>query len=121
MLGRRLRNLNSFILIPSVVLSGFGLLTVYAASRGPGTADIFPRHLVWTALGFIIFLLSVAFDYNRWEGLAYLASGGSLLCLIVVLFHHVPGKVRAWLPLGPIHFQPAEFAKIAFIMALGSE
>ncbi len=74
-----------------------------------------------TALAGLIGLLVVSrIDYRKLRGVSV-----ALVALIagVLLLMHIPGVSQSeggassWIPLGPITFQPSEFAKLAMVMA----
>jgi rod shape determining protein RodA len=81
------------------------------------------RQLVWYALGLGALFAVCLVDYRllaRWSLVAYC---GIILLLIAVL---IPGigadrfGARRWIDLGPFSLQPSEFAKLAFILAMGN-
>jgi rod shape determining protein RodA len=81
------------------------------------------RQLVWYALGLGALFAVCVVDYRilaRWSLVAY---GGVILLLIAVL---IPGigadrfGARRWIDFGPFSLQPSEFAKLAFILAMGN-
>ena len=60
------------------------------------------------------------FDYHRWAVLAipgYLAA--IALSVAVMLFGDEYNGSKRWLSLGPVSFQPSEFAKVAVILFSG--
>ena len=60
-------------------------------------------------------------DYHtlaRWSFVAYWAT---IFCLVAVLIPHIGSMrfgARRWIDLGFFQFQPSEFAKLAFILAM---
>ncbi|MDE3065914.1 MAG: rod shape-determining protein RodA [Verrucomicrobiota bacterium] len=107
-----------------------GTLFVYSATAAnPAVADLpwfdqsWFKQIVWYALGVGAGAVVCAMDYHvlaRWSVVAYWAA---IFFLVVVL---VPGLgtvrfgARRWIDLGPFQFQPSEFAKLAFILALAN-
>ncbi len=72
-------------------------------------------------LGLALMVLISRLDYRRWlRPLSLVALALAVLALLII---HVPGVSRSeggaasWIPLGPITFQPSEFAKLAVVMA----
>ena len=73
------------------------------------------------AVGIVLMVMLSRTDYRRW------LRGGSLAVLAVAVFAllviHIPGVseseggAASWIPLGPVTFQPSEFAKLALVMA----
>ena len=112
--------------IPVVVLllSGFGVVAVYSAITflaqtrvGGGAEPFLLKHLMRLALAFAAMLAFSRIDYHRlvrharW---ALLASIG-LLILVHLLGMAVGGASR-WLRLGPITFQPSDFARVSLML-----
>jgi rod shape determining protein RodA len=54
----------------------------------------------------------------RWSLVAYWASIALLVC--VFLFGASRNGAKRWIDLGPVQFQPSEFAKLAFLFALAN-
>jgi peptidoglycan glycosyltransferase len=118
---RRLAPEADGLLFPLVaLLNGIGY--VFIARLDPKLAD---NQATWTFVGIAAFVLTLAFvrrsrDLERYR-YTFLAAG--LLLLVLPL---VPGigvtinGARIWVALGPISFQPGEFAKIAFALFFAS-
>ncbi|TVQ99337.1 MAG: putative lipid II flippase FtsW [Deltaproteobacteria bacterium] len=110
-------------------LVSIGLVTVYSASafdlyfsRGPDAQfHFFHRQAQGALLGALALLVASRVDYDLYRRHVYLilAAAFFLLCLT-----HVPGigitwnGAARWIQLGPMRLQPAEFAKIAFVVFL---
>ncbi len=76
------------------------------------------KQIAWSVLGLIAMAAAALPSYRvlcRWSYLLFLASLGLLLA--APFFPLIHGTHR-WIPLGPIGFQPSEFAKVAFVLAL---
>lgn len=113
------------VLLLVAAFSLLGLIMVLSSSmvidydsRGSALFH-FRRQLIWVGLGWGLLILTSIVDYRRWAKLAspMLIVSLSLLGLVLVpgLGVTVNGATR-WLQLGPIIFQPAEFAKFALIV-----
>ena len=81
------------------------------------------RQIIWFALGVGAAATVCFVDYHvlaRWSFVAYWLT---ILGLIIVLIPHI-GSVRngarRWFELGGFQFQPSEFAKLAFILAMSN-
>jgi rod shape determining protein RodA len=105
-----------------------GTLFVYSATMANPAMAAVPwydqawlRQLVWYALGIGAGAVLCVLDYHtlaRWSFVAYWAT---IFFLFVVLVPHIGSMrfgARRWIDLGPFQFQPSEFAKLAFILAL---
>ncbi|MBI3306788.1 MAG: rod shape-determining protein RodA [Candidatus Omnitrophica bacterium] len=79
------------------------------------------KQLFWVMVALVIFFAMAFLGYRSLLGMSYLLYVLAIICLVVVL---VLGEARLgaqrWLRLGPIAFQPSEFAKLATILALAN-
>lgn len=102
-------------LIPLLVL---GILNLASASKGMGV-PYHMKQLLWIAVGFVFFFLVSSKDYRTFEAYAYplYALGIFLLVLVLFLGKEVAGAKR-WFAFGGLSFQPSEFMKLAFVLAL---
>jgi rod shape determining protein RodA len=103
----------------ALTLSACGVL-VNASAGGEAVLGI-PRwavQLVWTVLGAGAAVVAVLFDHRKLAGAAPFLYAATLVLLAVVLAIPVAGgAARRWLTLGPVNLQPAELAKLAFVLA----
>jgi rod shape determining protein RodA len=83
--------------------------------------ELFFRQFVWYGLGIGAAVAVCFIDYRSLARFAMVGYWGTVLLLIAVL---IPGigsmrfGARRWIDLGFFQFQPSEFAKLAFIVAL---
>ncbi|WP_176736973.1 rod shape-determining protein RodA [Oligoflexus tunisiensis] len=98
-------------------LLGIGLINLYSASVGAGFFWAQTRNLVITLSAFVFFGWVVSIKqvatYTYW----FVA----LICvlLVIVLFTgRVAGGAQRWISIGPLSFQPSEFAKLAMAVLL---
>jgi rod shape determining protein RodA len=81
------------------------------------------RQIVWYVLGVGAMAGVCLVDYrvlSRWSVVIYWVT---ILLLVVVLIPKVGSMrlgARRWIDLGPFQFQPSEFAKLSFILAMGN-
>jgi len=110
-------------------LTIFGVIMVGNASVVEAYRDFgnkfyyFRLQTFWAILGIVAFFVFSFFDYRRLRKLAIPLMIFSLLSLIVVLIPGIGTKVlgaRRWLVLGPLTFQPAELAKLSFVIYLAT-
>lgn len=132
--------LDRTLLVAILLLTAVGIAFIYSASMvgEPGLLDayrelgisgflrwlsgkLFFRQLIWFGLGVVAAAMVCVVDYRvltRWSAPAYWIL---LLMLCLVL---IPGVgafrfgARRWIDLGPVQFQPSEFAKLLMIFAL---
>ena len=106
-----------------------GLLTVYTASFAVGylefgNANYFViRHAFFALAGGAALLYFMRLDYRQ---LRHLAAPMMIVALLGLLAVLIPGVgverngARRWLELGPLTFQPSEFAKLAMIIYIAA-
>ena len=112
-----------FVVFMLLIVMGFS--TVYSVLYNPEHPMIwdfsqkYGKQLVWIAvslfLGLIVFLID-ADIYRKFALPIYLFT---LSLLVVVLFMPPVNGARAWLGIGTLGIQPAEFAKIGTALLLG--
>jgi rod shape determining protein RodA len=119
----RLDGFDYLTCILTIILIGFGVITIYSATYNPeaGTwlTGFCRRQLIWVAIASGLGAFLFIFHYNIFYQLAYPLYGIGIVLLIAVEFAgstHM-GATR-WLSLGGINVQPSEFAKITVILAL---
>ena len=114
---RRNNRFDWILLGTMIVLSGFGLLMIYSATRSSGTFSM-ERQMIFVAAGLIIFMLASNIDYREYRGITPLLSVVILLLLLAVFLFEPVNNVNRWIDLGFFNLQPAEFAKIVVIVVL---
>lgn len=114
------------VLILYVLLIIVGAISIYAASYDFDNASMFKysefsgKQFIWIGLSFILGTAILLIDDWFYETYAYLIYGVIILFLILTIFiaPDIKGS-HSWIVLGPVSFQPAEFAKFATALALG--
>ncbi|WP_371479862.1 FtsW/RodA/SpoVE family cell cycle protein [Kitasatospora sp. NBC_00315] len=103
------------LLLPiAILLNGVGLVVIYRLDRANTRSEAAPTQLLWSTLGVALFIAVVLFlrDHKRLQRYAYIGALVALVLLALpVLFPPVYGS-RIWITIGPLSFQPGEFAKI---------
>lgn len=115
---------DSILISVMVLLSGFGLLMIYSATRfnlerieqiPTGTME---RQMIFVTAGMIVLAIFSWIDYREYRSfLPFIYGGIIVLLLAVFLFDAVNGAQR-WIPIPLFNLQPAEFAKPITIVAL---
>jgi cell division protein FtsW len=110
-----------------IFLLVFGLIMLYSTSSYYGStrfgdsAYYLKKQLFATSLGLIAMFVVSCIPYRFWmklSTLAYILAFG--LCVLVIFVgHEAKGQAR-WLYIGPLSFQPSEFAKLAVILFLAT-
>lgn len=103
-----------------------GVANVYSAAFNPKEPELFDfsqkygKQIMWVGislfLGLMVFLIEASI-YRKFAIPIYLAC---LALLVVVLFMPSVNGARAWIGIGSLGIQPAEFAKIGTAIALSS-
>ncbi len=118
---RRLAPEADGLLLPlAAVLNGVGY--VFIARLKPSLAD---NQAIWTAVGIVAFIATLAVvrrtrDLERYRYTFLLIGMGLLVMPLVPGIGLSIGGARIWAHLGPISFQPGEFAKIALALFFAS-
>ena len=115
------------LLLSVLALILFGMVMLYSTSSYNGLVkfgDSFyylKKQLFATSLGLAVMFAASKIDYHIWSCFYLWGYGSSAILSTLVLFvgQEINGSKR-WLSLGPLSFQPAEFAKVALIIFLAS-
>jgi len=121
---RRIDRLQAAAVLALMVLSAAfvysATMVSAAASAAPLYNQVWFRQLVWYGLGLCAAVAVCLVDYHtlaRWAFVAYWVT--ILLLALVLVFGTVRYNARRWFDLGFFSLQPSEFAKLAFILAMG--
>ena len=113
----------------AVVLAAIGVALNYSATwrilefNGQDPATFAKRQILFVAIGIVVMLAATFLDYRLYKDFANSAYLVVMLALVGVLFFGVERNgARAWyeLPGQTFQIQPAEFAKVAVIVALAA-
>lgn len=122
---KRERHPDSILLFLVLLLTVCGLVFLYSTSAYNGrvkfhdSAYYFKKQIFATSLGIMGMYLVSCMDYHilvKFAPFFYLVS--ILLSLAVLLFGDEYNGSKRWLSIGPLSFQPSEFAKVAVILFL---
>ena len=115
-------NIELKILIPSILISIIGLVTLLSTTILPdgtfGDTSIVTKQTLFILIGYVIYFLisKVNLSYTQyWQVILpmYLITIFSLI--LVLLIGPVINNVQRWLVIGGIQVQPSEFAKITVV------
>lgn len=105
-----------------VVISVFGIMTIFSATRQPAEAaqsPLFIKQILWLVIGIIGLLVFASFDYIWLSRISLPTYVTGLILLLVVLFSGKTGMgAQRWISVGPFAFQPSEFFKLVFIIMI---
>lgn len=119
------RDIRSTLFVVVAILLAVGVVMIYSASAiyaGEKMGDNFfylKRHLIYLIMGLAVMLGVMALDMQKVRAFAKPLVFISALMLLAVLVPHIgksAGGARRWFSLGPLNFQPSEFAKFAVII-----
>ena len=111
------------VAVTSLVMLGVVMVlsasAVVSINNSSSAWSLFRRQLLWVGVGSVAMLVMMRVDYRRLRALAAPAMATSCFALLVVILPGL-GETRngatRWLPVGPLSFQPSEFAKLALIL-----
>jgi cell division protein FtsW len=129
-MGRWFWEIDRVLLLLVAVLIGIGLVAVAAASPAVaqrysggtvtvGALHYFYRQLLWLAISLPVMIIVSMMPRERARRLALV---GAFLCLVALVFVPIVGPevngARRWIGVGIGQFQPSEFLKPFFVVAL---
>ncbi|MFC2525354.1 MAG: FtsW/RodA/SpoVE family cell cycle protein [Selenomonas noxia] len=105
------------ILLVTGTINVFSSSYVLAAMDFENPYYFLQRHLQWLVLGIAACWICRRMNYQRLRGLMLVGLAVTLFLLVAVLFvgTTINGAQR-WLAVGPLSFQPAEFAKLMAVL-----
>ncbi len=120
-----LKRLDWLTIVVYILLIAMGWLNIYSAVfAGEQTSGFelnsrYGKQLLWIAASVVIIIIALLIDSKFYSAFAYPIYLAVLLLLVstLVIGTTVNGA-KSWIVIGPISFQPAEFAKIAAALAL---
>lgn len=108
-----------------IFLMGFGLVMIYSTSSYNAQLKFddpefyFKKQLRAVLLGSVVMFVAYKFDYHWLKKLALPIYALSIILIVCVIpFGYAANGAKRWLEIGPLSFQPAEFAKLALIIFL---
>jgi len=122
-LGGKLTSRFDFIIIAAVAfLLVFGLLAIYSSTQNVfQVRNNFEKQLFALGLSLIIFTVIYFLPTTLIRTAVPWGYGLSIFLLLAVLvFGKTINGAKAWIVLGPLNLQPAEFSKIATLLALAA-
>jgi len=116
---RLLKNFDLWLVIICLLLVSAGIAAIYSATRLTDYSDLFVRQMMWAGAGLAVMLGMTFFNYRILKEWGYGIYIVSIIMLVgVLLFGKTALGAQRWFKLGPLSFQPSEFAKLAFIIVL---
>lgn len=123
----KISQVDYLLVITVMVLVIFGISLIYSASsykaeKNFGTSSYYlQQHLVRVFFALIVMVVFAAFDYRIWLKFSPFALLFAVL-LLLFLFTESPlvqevNGARRWIKIGPVQFQPSDFARFALILS----
>jgi rod shape determining protein RodA len=112
------------LFISFILMLIMGLATVYSVAYNPENPSIFSfdekygKQIIWLAVALFLGLLVFLIDSDIYRKFAFPIYLVTLSLLVVVLFMPAINGAHAWIGVGSMGIQPAEFAKISSALLL---
>jgi rod shape determining protein RodA len=105
----------------ALLIASIGILNLYSAASGgevPGT-PLYLKQIFWLLIGLVLMITVAFIEYRFYSDFAYIVYTIALVLLLAVLgYGIITSGAQRWVRIGALSFQPSEFVKISFILAL---
>jgi rod shape determining protein RodA len=122
-----LRQMDWLLIVVVSALSAIGVLLVWSATQpslqaaGANPHTYLKKQLLWVVIGLILMFAVSFLDSRRLRSWTPFVYGATVLGLLAVFATHAVNGAHAWINLpGGFQVEPAEFAKIALILAIAT-
>ena len=112
-----LKNIEWGILICTIILVAIGLIALTSATQNSNYEEL-QRQIIWLVVSIPVMIIIIFIDYELIAKISPILYGIIIVLLIAVLFTEPINGATSWFNIGPLSFQPAEFAKIICILML---
>jgi rod shape determining protein RodA len=118
-LGGMLRRLDWVLVAAMGATVGYGLVAIAAITRHDPGGSALDRQALYAAVGALLFVVILLIDPDRYRRLQVPIYAGTLgVMLLVLLLGSVSHGSKRWIDVGFFTFQPSEFGKLVFVLAL---
>lgn len=118
----RLTNFNWSLLVVTSLILLIGVVNLYSAVYywgEEGQSSLFWSQLLWILIGLVVMFMANFSDYKLFHRFAtYIYVAANLLLIFSLIFGKAVKGTYGWIQIWGFSFQPAEFAKIAFVIAI---
>lgn len=125
--SRSEKSVDIYLLAAVLILVVFGLIMIYSTSAYNGNnkfgdkAYYLKKQFFATSIGLAVMYVMTIVPYTFWKKYALAAYAIANILSILVLFIGVSfNGSKRWIAIGPLSFQPSEFAKLAVIVFLAA-
>lgn len=109
------------LILVVLILVIIGLIAIYSASyqvESPVLKDNFAQQVLWFLIGLVIMSIAIIIPTRAYWASAYWLYFITIILLFFILMLNRGSTVARWIDIGPLRFQPAEFAKISVVIVL---
>jgi rod shape determining protein RodA len=104
-----------------LLIASIGILNLYSITSHwevTGT-PVYLKQTFWLLIGLVLMITIAFIEYRFYSDFGYIVYSASIFLLLLVLAYGIiTSGAQRWIKIGFINFQPSEFVKIAFILAL---
>jgi len=119
-IAERLRRLDWLLLLAHAGLVVYGLWAIDGITAHDAGGSAFTRQVLYAFVGGLLFLVVLFVDPDRYLRLRRPIYFGTLAVMLFVLAAGAATRgSRRWIDVGFFTFQPSEFGKVVFVLALG--
>lgn len=119
--GKYITHTDLYLLLISLLCSGYGLVLIYSATRSFETNRNMYVQGAAILLGILAFVITSLFDFEALTPIwPWLLGFNVVFQLLLIPLGTAAGGNQSWIVLGPISLQPAEIGKLLFIFTLAS-
>jgi len=104
-----------------LLIASIGILNLYSVTSNEETTGtpLYLKQVLWLAIGLGAMLVIAFVEYRFYTDFAYIVYTTAVVLLILVLgYGIITSGAQRWVKMGLLTFQPSEFVKISFILAL---
>lgn len=108
-----------FLFILTIVLSIFGIVMIYSATRTLHSNTNVTVQSVAMVIGCVLMLVVCFFDYEQLKNLVkpiYIFAVAILILVLIVGVGNESWGAKSWIRFGSVGIQPSELAKVCFIV-----
>lgn len=108
-----------FLFILTIALTIFGIVIIYSATRTIGSNSNVIIQSCAAVLGCSMMLFMCFFDYEQLKNLIkpiYIFTVAILILVLLIGIGDTEWGAKSWIRFGPIGIQPAEIAKVCFVI-----
>lgn len=103
----------------ALVIACVGVVAVYSATQYDKSDTFYLKQVYFLFLGLVVMILIMGVDYHVLaQHVPYIYLGAVLALILIFFIAPAVHGTRGWIPLGAFKIQPAEFAKVATVLAL---